>query len=103
MLAACELGRNTLLPPKLLPGELRSKKYVVRSRLSRPEKCLHNTWKAVYWKQKLYNTEIQIFTNPEKLSTENRKCVIRAPDIIFIKNSSIKWDLFLLGYMSVIW
>jgi len=53
-------------------------------------------------KEKSYNTEKQTFTKPENLSAENRKCTKRAPDIIFIKNSSIIWSPFLLGYMSII-
>ena len=41
-------------------------------------------WHAENWK-----TEIQTFTKPENLSAENRKCIKRAPDIIFIKKGVV--------------
>lgn len=49
----------------------------------------------------LYSTPIA-FTKSENLSAENRKCIKRAPDIIFVKKRSSIWNLFLLGYMSII-
>ena len=57
----------------------------------------------LYFGQKSPGEKAGIFA-PEMLTFETHDSTIISQDeLVFIKNSSIIWNLFLLGYMNIMW